>query len=107
MAPPFERHLFVCTNARPASSPRGCCASKGGAEVVQALKAAVKAAGLKGRVRAQAAGCLDLCEAGVSAVVYPEGIWYAGLTPEDAEELVREQLGAGRPVERLRWKGPK
>jgi len=37
-------------------------------------------------------------------VVYPETVWYAGVRPEDVEEIVREHLVGGRPVERLRYR---
>jgi (2Fe-2S) ferredoxin len=35
-------------------------------------------------------------------VVYPDAVWYGHVQPEDAEEIVREHLVGGRPVERLR-----
>jgi (2Fe-2S) ferredoxin len=35
-------------------------------------------------------------------VVYPEAVWYGNVEPEDAEEIVREHLVGGHPVERLR-----
>ena len=31
------------------------------------------------------------------AVVYPEGTWYAALTPEDAPEIVERHLVGGEP----------
>jgi predicted O-methyltransferase YrrM len=34
-------------------------------------------------------------------VVYPEGIWYSGVQPEDAAEIVEEHFVHGRIVERL------
>ncbi len=34
-------------------------------------------------------------------VVYPDAVWYWGVEPGDVEEIVREHLVAGRPVERL------
>ncbi len=97
----FERHVFVCENRRPPGSPRGCCASRGGSEVKAALKDALRARGLQGRVRANSAGCLDACDSGVAMVVYPEGVWYGHVTPADVPEIVQSHLVDGRPVERL------
>jgi len=67
-----------------------------------ALQQAAKAADLAGRVRVNKSGCLDQCEHGPTVVVYPEAVWYGHVKPEDAEEIVREHLIGGRPVERLR-----
>jgi (2Fe-2S) ferredoxin len=100
--PPLERHVFVCTNQRDPSNPKGCCAAKGSEELRSRLKELVHAAGLRGRVRINAAGCLDQCAHGVTVVVYPEGVWYGHVTLDDAEELFREHVLGGRPVERLR-----
>jgi (2Fe-2S) ferredoxin len=68
-----------------------------------ALKQAAREAGLGDRVRINQAGCFSQCGNGPMAVVYPDGVWYAALTPEDASEIVSEHLVAGRPVERLRY----
>jgi (2Fe-2S) ferredoxin len=70
--------------------------------VKEALKAALKARGLQSRIRANSAGCLDACEHGVAVVVYPEGVWYGGVTPADVPEIVECHLVGGVPVERLR-----
>mgnify|MGYP000980371526 CR=1 FL=1 len=56
-------------------------------------------------VRAQKAGCLDICEAGPSVVIYPEGIWYGKVKPEDVQEIVQSHLIDGQPVERLKVPG--
>ena len=92
----YERHVFVCENRRPDGHPRGCCASKGGAEVKEALKAELKARGLQARVRANSAGCLDACEQGAAMVVYPEGVWYGGVTPDDVAGDRRAPPGGRR-----------
>ncbi len=105
MPPPYVRHVFVCTNRRPDGSPKGCCATKGSEAVRLALKREVDAQGVRD-VRINAAGCLDACEQGVAVVVYPEGAWYVGVTEADVQELVREHLVAGHPVERLQLKVP-
>lgn len=100
--PPYERHVFVCVNRRDPADPKGCCASKDSEAVREGLKAAVAKAGLKGRVRVNAAGCLDQCAHGVTVVVYPEAVWYAHVTTADVDEILRSHLVEGRPVERLR-----
>ena len=100
--PVFEHHLFVCLNERDESADRPSCGSKNSKKLRGALKDAVKAAGLKHRVRVNEAGCLDQCEHGPTVVVYPEAVWYGNVQPEDAAEIVNEHLTGGRPVERLR-----
>ncbi len=96
----YSHHLFICTNERPADDPRGSCA---GAPLVDLFKAAFKRHGLApAQVRANKAGCLDQCARGSVVVVYPEAIWYGKVTAEDVEEIVREHIAGGRPVERLR-----
>lgn len=60
--------------------------------------------GLKGRVRANQSGCLDQCEHGPNVVVYPEAVWYGGVTSADVDEIVESHIVRGRPVERLRLK---
>jgi (2Fe-2S) ferredoxin len=100
--PPFERHVFVCTNVRPEGDRRGSCSRKNSEGLRDLLKATAKRAGLGGRVRVNAAGCLDQCEHGVTVVVYPEAVWYGFVTADDIDELVSEHLAGGRPVERLR-----
>ena len=99
--PSFQRHVFVCINERPAGHPKGCCKSKGGPDVRDALKKELKARGLDDRIRANNAGCLDQCEHGVTVVVYPEQVWYGGVTVADLPEIIERHLVRGELVERL------
>jgi hypothetical protein len=39
-------------------------------------------------------------------VVYPDGIWYAAVTPADVPEILESHLLGGQPVERLRYDPP-
>jgi NADP-reducing hydrogenase subunit HndC len=96
--PVFERHVFVCTGGEWCPSVDG-----DGIGVHAALKQAVREAGLTDRVRINHSGCFSQCGNGPMAVVYPEGVWYSALRPEDATEIVAEHLIGGRTVERLRY----
>lgn len=99
--PFFQRHVFVCTNERAPGNPKGCCKSKGAEEVRDELKKRLAERGLKKVVRANAAGCLDQCEHGVTVVVYPEQVWYGNVTVADVPELIDRHIVGGEFVERL------
>ena len=95
----FEHHVFICMNERDGDA-RVSCGHKG-RKLKDAFKDAVKAAGLKGSVRANESGCLDQCEHGPTVVVYPEAVWYGFVKLDDVQEIVTEHLVHGRPVARL------
>ena len=98
----FRCHVFVCENRRPDADERGSCAARGGEAVRQAFKDELKRRGLRGEVRANAAGCLDACGDGPAVVIYPEGVWYGHVTVADVPEIVERHVLGGQPVERLR-----
>lgn len=97
----YKRHIFFCTNQRTDGS--ACCQNHGARAMRDYAKARVKELGLAGPggVRVNIAGCLDRCQEGPVAVVYPEGIWYTYVDEEDINEIVDEHLAQGRPVTRL------
>jgi (2Fe-2S) ferredoxin len=97
----FEKHIFVCENKRPDGHPRGCCAEKNSSEIREFFKKRIKELGLSANVRANAAGCLDACEQGVTVVVYPEQIWYGKVTIYDVEEIIQGHIIKNIPVARL------
>jgi len=99
--PKFERHIFICGNVRPAAHPRGCCDPSGSAELQKRFKQKLAELGLKGKVRANQAGCLDQCEHGPNLVIYPDAVWYGFVTLADVDEIVNSHIVAGQPVERL------
>lgn len=78
------RHLFVCTNAVASGKP--ACGRRGGDAVVAAVSRVLLARGATG-VRVTACACLGPCFDGPNAVVYPDGVWYGALAPDDAEAL--------------------
>ena len=99
--PKFTHHIFICTNQRPPENPRGCCDSTGSGDLQLKFKQELSKRGLKGEVRANKAGCLDQCEHGPTIVVYPEEVWYGGVTAADIPEIVESHLVNGNPVTRL------
>jgi len=97
----FKKHVFVCT------SGTWCPRIDGdGLGVHAKLKQAVAAAGLKGIVRVNHAGCMDQCGHGPMVVVYPEDVWYGGVSPDDVDEILEAHLIGGNPVERLLYTAP-
>ena len=71
------------------------------------LQNAIFRAGLSPRVEVIATSCRNRCKWGPSLNVYPGPVFYAEVTPEAIEEIVREHLLGGRPVERYRFKQTK
>ncbi|MCD6274177.1 MAG: (2Fe-2S) ferredoxin domain-containing protein [Deltaproteobacteria bacterium] len=52
------------------------------------LKEAVNNRGWKGKVRVTQSGCMGLCAKGSNVMLYPQKIWFAGVFPEDVEEIM-------------------
>jgi len=103
----FSKHIFICENKRPDGHPRGCCAEKKSLEIRGKFKSRLKELGLNTDVRANASGCLDACEFGVSIVVYPEQVWYGGVTENDVEEIIQSHIINNMPVDRLKITHPR
>ena len=97
----YKRHIFFCLNQR--KGGEACCADQGAQDGFDHCKSRVKSAGLAGPggVRVNKAGCLDRCNGGPVAVVYPEAVWYTFVDKEDIDEIVESHLRQGRVVERL------
>ncbi len=98
----LQRTIFVCTRNREDGSKKACCGARGGEAVLEAFKVATAARGMKRVFRATSSGCLDQCDLGVTVVVYPDDVWYGGVTVADVEELVERHVLGGQVVERLR-----
>ncbi|HXH98726.1 MAG TPA: hypothetical protein VNI52_00540 [Sphingobacteriaceae bacterium] len=76
-------------------------AKEHGLKLVAAFKKQINDKGLSVGIRAQKAGCFDVCELGPGMVVYPEGIFYGGVQIQDVEEIVSEHFENDRVVSRL------
>jgi (2Fe-2S) ferredoxin len=99
--PQRKRYVFVCVNRRPDGTPKGSCAARGAVEIHAALKAELAARGLaKTELRACTSSCLDVCWAGPTIAVEPDGYFYGRVTMADVPALV-DSLTTGERIERL------
>jgi len=96
---PFRYHVFVCEQQKAEGVP--CCAARGAARTIDALRREIGRQNVAGKVQITTCGSIGLCERGPNLVVYPDGIWYSGVTAADVPELVAEQFVNDRPLERL------
>ncbi|MCX8049197.1 MAG: (2Fe-2S) ferredoxin domain-containing protein [Methylohalobius sp.] len=95
------RHVFVCTQTRPPGHPKGSCGQRGCGEVFQNFAQKFEQELLYGRYALTATGCLGMCELGPVVLIYPDGVLYAQVQPQDVSEIVTKHLEQGTPVERL------
>jgi len=97
----YKKHILVCVKERPKGNPRGSCIEFGGMDIRTKFVQLINKHNLKGIVRASKSGCLDICEMGPNVVVYPQNIWYTGVTVEDVEEIFLFSVLKDEVVERL------
>lgn len=82
------------------------CISLGAGLVVSAFHKDVLRRGLEKEIEIKETGCPGFCEKGTLVVVYPQGIYYLGVQPDDVPEIVEETILKGKLVNRLLYKNP-
>ena len=92
---PYARHVLVCTG-------NFCSENRAGRAIYARLASLLQREGLlfgATRVKRSEAPCLGVCTGGPIVVIYPEGVWYAGVTFALLERIVLEHLKEGRVIE--------
>lgn len=84
----------------------GCKASES-ALIAENLQASIKEHGIADKVDVITTGCFGFCEKGPIVKIIPDNTFYTQVTPDDAEEIVREHIVKGNKVERLLYLDPK
>jgi NADH:ubiquinone oxidoreductase subunit F (NADH-binding)/(2Fe-2S) ferredoxin len=94
----YKMHILVCggTGCKSAESDR----------IVDNLKEHLKSNSMDSEVQVLKTGCFGFCEKGPVVKILPDNTFYVQVTPEDAEEIIKEHIVKGRKVERLLFEDP-
>ncbi len=99
--PAFECHLFAAATNATRTTPR-LLRSRGSRSAPGQIQDRTQEAETGSPLSSEHAGCLDQCESGPVVVLYPQAIWYGGVTPDDVERILDETVIGGRVIEELR-----
>jgi NADH:ubiquinone oxidoreductase subunit F (NADH-binding)/(2Fe-2S) ferredoxin/NAD-dependent dihydropyrimidine dehydrogenase PreA subunit len=94
----IRSHIMVCGGT-------GCVASHS-EDLISALKAELATAGYDQEISVIKTGCFGFCGQGPIVKIHPDNVFYVQVTPNDAEEIVKEHIVKGRTVHRLLFEEP-
>jgi NADH:ubiquinone oxidoreductase subunit F (NADH-binding)/(2Fe-2S) ferredoxin len=92
----YKNFILVCAGTS--------CVSNKGREIFDALVREAEAQGVKNEVQIVKTGCFGFCEKGPIVKVLPSESFYVEVKPEDAKEIIAEQVVNGREVKRLLYR---
>jgi len=94
---PFSKHVLICTGPR-------CGGERNSARVRQEFRKEFVRQSLPASVKETQCICFGLCTYGPNVIIYPDGVVYSAVKPQDVAEIVREHLIRGRVIQRLLFK---
>lgn len=97
-----EKHVFVCTQSRPEGHPRGACANFDCKAVHEEFMYQWQQRELWGTYKLATSSCIGPCKEGPNVLVYPEGVMYSHVSPQDVATIVEEHIIGNVPVEKLK-----
>lgn len=83
----YRKQIFICCNEKEDGSG---CGTIGGGILREDLKKMVREKGLNQEIRVVKSGCLNYCQEGIAAVIYPEGKTLTGINLMDTEKLFNQ-----------------
>ncbi|MDR1175750.1 MAG: NADH-quinone oxidoreductase subunit NuoF [Treponema sp.] len=90
-------HFILCCGGT-------ACESNKGDEIYNCLLEEAEKQNVKQEVQIVKTGCFGFCEQGPIVKILPEESFYVGVKPEDAREIIAEQIIKGREVPRLLYR---
>ena len=88
-----KKNILICGGT-------GCTSSKS-PQIIENLNKLIKEKGIEDKVEVIKTGCFGLCAKGPIVIIYPDETFYAMVKPEDAEEIIEEDILKGNKIERL------
>ncbi len=82
------------------------CQACGCTALTQAFITELQNKNIDSQVDIKTTGCHGFCEKGPITVIYPNGVFYQRVGPEDVEEIVSETIINNRIIERLLYTDP-
>jgi NADP-reducing hydrogenase subunit HndC len=95
----YRMHILICGGT-------GCKASESN-EIREKLNYFISEFDLEDEIQVVFTGCFGFCEKGPIVKILPDNTFYTEVKPSDAEDIVKEHIIKGRPVQRLLYKNPK
>ena len=89
----YKRQVLICGGTG--------CNSSGSKKVMEVLNDEIAKNGLESEVKVVRTGCFGLCSLGPIMIVYPEGSFYARVTPDEIPRIVKEHLKEGNVVKEM------